>query len=55
MKGLEIEFKNRIMILDDCGHNIFTILKLRLKPYLDTQGINLITNGNTFYLDGKKK
>jgi lysozyme len=27
---------------------------LRLKPYLDTQGIPTIAMGNTYYLDGKK-
>jgi lysozyme len=27
---------------------------IRLKPYLDTQGIPTIAMGNTFYLDGKK-
>ena len=27
---------------------------LRLKPYLDTQGVPTIAMGNTFYLDGKK-
>jgi lysozyme len=27
---------------------------IRLKPYLDTQGIPTIAMGNTYYLDGKK-
>ena len=27
---------------------------LRLKPYLDTQGVPTIAMGNTFYLDGRK-
>jgi len=27
---------------------------LRLKPYLDTQGVPTIAMGNTFYLNGKK-
>lgn len=27
---------------------------LRLKPYLDTQGVPTIAMGNTYYLDGKK-
>jgi len=27
---------------------------LKLKPYLDTQGIPTIAMGNTYYLDGKK-
>jgi lysozyme len=27
---------------------------IRLKPYLDTQGVPTIAMGNTYYLDGKK-
>jgi len=27
---------------------------LKLKPYLDTEGIPTIAMGNTYYLDGKK-
>jgi hypothetical protein len=38
MNGLEIEFKNRIMRLDDCKHDALHEREgLRLKPYLDTQ------------------
>jgi hypothetical protein len=42
MKGLEMNLKNRIMRLDDCGHDALQREGLRLKPYLDTQGIPTI-------------
>jgi lysozyme len=43
------------MRLDDNGYNeLHEREGLRLKPYLDTQGIPTIAMGNTFYLDGKK-
>jgi len=43
------------MRLDDKGYNALHEREgLRLKPYLDTQGIPTIAMGNTFYLDGKR-
>ena len=43
------------MRLDDNGHNALHEREgLRLKPYLDTQGVPTIAMGNTYYLDGKK-
>lgn len=43
------------MRLDDNGYNALHEREgLRLKPYLDTQGIPTIAMGNTYYLDGKK-
>lgn len=41
--------------LDDNGYNALHEREgLRLKPYLDTQGVPTIAMGNTYYLDGKK-
>jgi len=43
------------MRLDDNGHDeLHKREGLKLKPYLDTQGIPTIAMGNTYYLDGKK-
>jgi len=43
------------MRLNDNGHDeLHKREGLRLKPYLDTQGIPTIAMGNTYYLDGKK-
>ena len=43
------------MRLDDKGYNALHEREgLRLKPYLDTQGVPTIAMGNTFYLGGKK-
>lgn len=43
------------MRLDDNGYNALHEREgLRLKPYLDTQGVPTIAMGNTYYLDGKK-
>jgi lysozyme len=43
------------MRLDDNGYNeLHKREGLKLKPYLDTQGIPTIAMGNTYYLDGKK-
>lgn len=43
------------MRLNDNGYNeLHKREGLRLKPYLDTQGVPTIAMGNTFYLDGKK-
>jgi lysozyme len=43
------------MRLDDNGYNALHEREgLKLKPYLDTQGIPTIAMGNTYYLDGKK-
>jgi len=50
-----LNLKNRNMRLDDKGYNALHEREgLRLKPYLDTQGIPTIAMGNTFYLDGKR-
>ena len=43
------------MKLNETGHRALELREgLRLKPYLDTQGVPTIAMGNTFYLDGKK-
>ena len=43
------------MKLNETGHRTLELREgLRLKPYLDTQGVPTIAMGNTFYLDGKK-
>lgn len=43
------------MKLNDAGHRALELREgLRLKPYLDTQGVPTIAMGNTFYLNGKK-
>lgn len=43
------------MELDEKGYKALHEREgLRLKPYLDTQGVPTIAMGNTFYLDGKK-
>ena len=43
------------MKLNETGHRALESREgLRLKPYLDTQGVPTIAMGNTFYLDGKK-
>jgi lysozyme len=43
------------MRLSDNGHDeLHKREGLKLKPYLDTQGIPTIAMGNTYYLDGKK-
>ena len=43
------------MRIDDNGYNALHEREgLRLKPYLDTQGVPTIAMGNTYYLDGKK-
>jgi lysozyme len=43
------------MRLDDNGMNALHEREgLKLKPYLDTQGVPTIALGNTYYLDGKK-
>jgi lysozyme len=43
------------MRLDDNGYNeLHKREGLKLKPYLDTQGVATIAMGNTYYLDGKK-
>mgnify|MGYP003525686604 CR=1 FL=1 len=43
------------MRLDDNGYKALHEREgLRLKPYLDTQGVPTIAMGNTYYLDGKK-
>ena len=43
------------MRLDDKGYDeLHKREGIRLKPYLDTQGVPTIAMGNTFYLDGKK-
>lgn len=43
------------MRLDDNGYNeLHKREGIRLKPYLDTQGVPTIAMGNTYYLDGKK-
>ena len=43
------------MKLNETGHRALELREgLRLKPYLDTQGVPTIAMGNTFYLNGKK-
>ena len=43
------------MRLNDNGYNELHAREgIRLKPYLDTQGVPTIAMGNTFYLDGRK-
>ena len=43
------------MKLNETGHRALELREgLRLKPYLDTQGVPTIAMGNTFYLDGRK-
>ena len=43
------------MKLNETGHRTLEQREgLRLRPYLDTQGVPTIAMGNTFYLDGKK-
>ena len=43
------------MKLNETGHRALELREgLRLRPYLDTQGVPTIAMGNTFYLDGKK-
>jgi len=43
------------MKLDENGHKALHEREgLRLKPYLDTEGIPTIAMGNTYYLDGRK-
>jgi len=43
------------MKLDQNGHKALHEREgLRLKPYLDTQGVPTIAMGNTYYLDGRK-
>lgn len=43
------------MILDDAGRkHLLDSEGLKLKPYLDTQGVPTIAVGNTYYLDGRK-
>ena len=43
------------MKLNETGHRALELREgLRLKPYLDTQGVPTIAIGNTFYLNGKK-
>jgi lysozyme len=43
------------MRLDDNGYDeLHKREGLKLKPYLDTQGVPTIAMGNTYYLDGKK-
>lgn len=43
------------MILNDKGHKALHEREgLKLKPYLDTQGVPTIAMGNTYYLDGRK-
>jgi lysozyme len=43
------------MKLNESGHRLLELREgLRLRPYLDTQGVPTIAMGNTFYLDGKK-
>lgn len=43
------------MKLNETGHRSLESREgLRLKPYLDTQGVPTIAMGNTFYLNGKK-
>lgn len=43
------------MKLDEKGHKALHSREgLRLKPYLDTQGVPTISMGNTYYLDGRK-
>ena len=43
------------MKLNETGHRTLEQREgLRLRPYLDTQGVPTIAMGNTFYLEGKK-
>jgi len=43
------------MKLNETGHRALELREgLRLRPYLDTQGVPTIAMGNTFYLNGKK-
>ena len=43
------------MRLDDKGYDeLHKREGIKLKPYLDTQGVPTIAMGNTYYLDGKK-
>lgn len=43
------------MKLNEAGHRTLEQREgLRLRPYLDTQGVPTIAMGNTFYLEGKK-
>ena len=43
------------MKLNETGHRALELREgLRLKPYLDTQGVPTIAMGNTFYENGKK-
>jgi GH24 family phage-related lysozyme (muramidase) len=37
----------------NCKHDVLHKRRIKVKPYLDTQGIPTIAIGNTF-LDGKK-